>query len=482
MKIAFVSSEISPYASTGGLGDVSGALPTALAARGHEVHRFMPMYRSVLESDLPVANANIQLNIPVGYYSFTADIWQLVDGSVTTWLIRRDEFFDRRFLYALPEREYEDNFSRYTFFQKAVVAVMDALNLEVDIVHCNDWQAGLMPLFLKHGIQGMGRSGHERTVFTIHNLAYQGVFPDTDFGLTNLPFSCYNVDCLEFYGHVNCMKAGLTTADAITTVSPSYAEEILTEEQGCGLEGILHQRPADIQGILNGVEYGAWDPGTDPHIAANYTLESPEGKALCKESLIRTMGLDTDLDTPLAGMVTRMVDQKGLDLLAKALPRIMEETPLSIAMLGSGQKEYQDLCLSWMKQWPGRFSAKIGFDTALAHQIEAGADLYFMPSHYEPCGLNQLYSLRYGTIPIVHAVGGLADTIEEAASDGTSGTGFRFDEYEPEAFNQAVTKALSLYGKKGWASLIQTAMSQSFSWDEPASQYGFLYGKLLQNA
>lgn len=479
MKVLYAASEIMPFASTGGLADVGAGLAKALFDREVSVVRVMPLFRCVAEGGFALEDTGLRLSIPVGFQMYTAEVWYTDEPPPRTYFIRRDEYFDRSQLYSLPHRDYDDNFERFVFFQKAVVALLDALGEKVQIVHCSDWQTGLIPLFLRHGIQGTGRAATERTVFTIHNLAYQGLFPGTLYALTNLPFQCFNMDCLEFYGSINCIKAGITTADLVTTVSRRYAEEIRTEEFGCGLHGVLSRMGSRLVGVTHGVDYSVWNPATDPYLAATYDRGRLDGKKACKEDLIRVMGLTIGLETPLLGMVSRLVDQKGLDIIAEAMPRLMD-MGVGFVLLGTGMDKYQKLCLEWTRKWPGQFAAKVAFDTPLAHKIEAGCDLYLMPSRFEPCGLNQLYSLRYGTIPIVHAVGGLDDTIQDLDSEGRIGTGFKFTTYTPEALLNAVRRALALFSDKNkWATIMDRAMAQDFSWNRAADDYLRLYQSLL---
>ena len=479
MKIIYAASEMVPFASTGGLADVMAALPKALGKRGFDLCRVMPLYRQVAEGGFALKDTGLRLDIPVGFRSYRAEVWMVETPAPKTYFIRRDEFFDRSELYSLPERDYDDNFERFVFFQKAVVALIDALALKPDIVHCCDWQAGLIPLFLKHGVQGMGRNQTERTAFTVHNLAYQGIFPGTMYSLTNLPFFCFTMDILEYFGNINCMKAGIVTSNVVTTVSRTYAQEIMTEEYGCGLQGVMAKLGNRLVGIVNGVDYSTWDPSQDRMLAARYSMEDLAGKKTCKEELMHMLGLKGNLDTPLFGMVTRLADQKGLDILQQAMPVIMD-SGANFALLGSGSEKYRKLCEECQSKWPGRFVMQYGFDPSLAHKIEGGADIYMMPSKYEPCGLNQMYSLRYGTIPIVHAVGGLEDTIEDMSADGGTGTGFKFRAYTTDGLLEAVRRALALYRQKDvWPGIVRRAMKQDFSWDRSADSYEMLYQRIM---
>ena len=479
MKVVFVASEVSPYASTGGLADVAQALPVALTQRGIDTWRMMPFYRQVAESEPTAIDTGIRLKVPMGIRSLTAEIWATTDSEPVTYFIRRDEYFDRSCLYSMPHRDYEDNFERFLFFQKAVVLLIEHLKLQPDIVHCNDWQTGLLPAYLRYGVQGMGRRATEKSVFTIHNLAYQGLYDGPAFSLTNLPFSTFSVDGFEFYGQINCMKAGIIFSDRITTVSKSYADEIQTDEFGCGLNGVLSARRQVLDGIPNGVDYTTWNPETDPHIKRHFTHDNLRGKKQCRQDLAESMGLDLHPGMPLMGMVTRLTEQKGLDLLAEAMEQMMS-MEMCFVLLGSGEERYHALCRDWAKRWPGQFSVTLAYDNQLAHRIESGADLFLMPSRFEPCGLNQLYSLRYGTLPIVHAVGGLKDTVSDLPADPEAGNGFVFDVYDTEHLLSAVHSALDTYKKRSfWLSTVKRVMQEDHSWNAAADSYIDIYQRCL---
>lgn len=478
MKIAFIASEIVPFASTGGLGDVARALPLALAEKGHQVWRFMPFYRKAAIHAPNAVFTGLRLPVPMDGKQKEAEIWRLDEHRLTTFFIRHDEFFDREELYGLAHRAYDDNFARFVFFQKAVVALIDELKLNPELVHCNDWQTGMVPMFLKYGIDGKGRAGQEKTLITIHNLAYQGVFPSEEFTITNLdPAKCFTIDSAEYYGKINCLKAGIVSADRINTVSPSYAKEIQTPEHGCGLEDVLRYRNDRLNGILNGIDYTLWDPATDPHLPENFDIETVSKKQTCKKKILHKGKLGRSLKAPLLTMISRLTEQKGLDLLADAMPEIMK-LDVRFFLLGNGQHEYEELCRSWMNEYPGKFHAEIGFIPELSHQLEAGADIFLMPSRFEPCGLNQMYSQRYGTAPLVHAVGGLNDTVADYEDTPGQSTGFKFREYTKEALVNCVKRAVSLYGTEAWEPLMQRMMSQDRSMLHMAGEYEQLYEKL----
>jgi starch synthase len=481
MRILFVSSECVPFASTGGLGDVSASLPKALAAAGFDVIRVLPYYRQVREGKHGVQPMPLSLEIPMGRSVLRAEFATLKRDGVTNYFVVRDEFFDRTHLYSLPHRAYEDNFERYLFFQKAVVGLVDALGLKPDIVHGNDWQTGLLPAFFRHGIHGHRRAGEERTVFTIHNLAYQGVFPADLFPMTNLPASFFGMQGLEFYGQMNCLKAALYTSDAITTVSRTYANEIQTPAFGCGLEGVIRERTSVLRGIVNGIDYDEWNPSNDPHLASKYDADTLPLKRLCRAKLLEECGFPSDTKKPLIGMISRMTEQKGFDLLRSALPGLMDRD-LHFVFLGSGEARYQDLCLQWQETWPDKVKTILKFDPALAHRIEAGADAFLMPSRYEPCGLNQLYSLRYGTLPIVSNTGGLADTVEgvDEKTVQTKGTGFKMDEYSPKGLSEQINLMIRTFAKPDvWMAVQKRAMAKDFSWSVTANEYMAMYRELV---
>ena len=479
MKIAFVASEISPYASTGGLAEVGGSLPRALMRLGLDVIRIMPLYRRVAEGLFPVRDTGMRLKVPVGFRNYTAEVWLCEKPGPATYFIRRDEFFDRSHLYNLPDRDYEDNFERFIFFQKAAVALLDQLSLRVDVVHANDWQCGLVPLYLEHGVTGRWRGRSEKTVFTIHNLAFQGVFPGAEYAATNLPFSCFSIDSLEYYGNVSCLKAGITASDAVTTVSESYAEEIQHEGRGHGLHGLLQSVRGKLTGILNGIDVDEWNPETDEHIAADFSAKDLSGKRACRADLLQKMHMTVDPAQPVIGMVSRLTEDKGFGLLSTFVPWLMEHHAIGLAILGQGPRQVVDLCRSWAERWPGRVGFREAFDRPLSHQIVAGSDICLMPSRTEPCGLGQMFSLRYGTIPVVHAVGGLRDTVLPVRG-ADEGCGFVFSPHEEAPLRAAMETTLRAYEDPSkWRGIQRRGMAMDFSWARSAEAYRALYARLL---
>lgn len=475
MKTVYASSEIAPFASTGALGEASGGLTRALADRGANLVRVLPMYRSVAEGGFDLTDTGVRLDIPVGMNSYRAEVWMAREPAPLTYFIRRDEFFDRTHLYGLPDRDYDDTFERFVFFQKAVVAMIDAMQEKPRLVHCNDWQTGLIPLFLQHGVHGAGRNRAEATLFTIHNLAFQGIYPGSQYGLTNLPFHSFSVDLVEFYGRINCLKAGMTTADCVSTVSPNYAREIRTEEYGYGLHGVLANLGDRLTGIGNGIDYRDWDPSSDPELAAHFAADQLIGKAKCRDALLTAFGLRADSRTPLIGMVVPLVDRRGLELLEEAMPDIMQRDVV-FALLGSGPERYQAVTDQWSVKWPGRFAADLALDREMHHKLLAGADILLSPSRLEPCGMNAMLGLRYGAVPIVHAAGGARDIMPNADETDTSSVGFAFSTYTSEAMVSALDRAIERFSKPdAWKTMVQAGMRKNHSWTKAAAEYQAIY-------
>ncbi len=474
MDILFVSSEVAPWSKTGGLGDVAGALPRALAGRGHGVTVVSPRYYGV-----DVRQGFQPLHGAVRVRGEATTLWLTREGGVAYYFVEHDRYFgSRRGLYGDAHGDYGDNAERFAYLARAALALPGALGVRPRIVHGNDWQAGLVPFLLRHEHRQDPALARARSVFTIHNLAYQGVFPKQALPALGLPWSAFRPDALEFYDHLSFMKAGLTSTDAITTVSPNYAREILTPEGGAQLDGVLRGRAADLTGILNGIDVDAWDPARDRHLPARYTADELGGKAACKEALQRELKLPVAADVPLVGMVGRLAEQKGIDLAAAVLPRLAG-LDVQLAVLGSGERRLESLFVRASRDHPQKIATRIGFDEGLAHRIEAGADVFLMPSRFEPCGLNQMYSLRYGTVPVVRAVGGLEDTVEDY--DGKDrGTGFKFKEYHPRALWGALLRALEAHrDRAAWVAMMRRGMAIDFSWDRSAEGYEAVYAKLL---
>lgn len=474
LNVIFVSPEANPFAKTGGLADVAGSLPLALQRLGCNVALILPYYNRHMEkSGIPVEDTGLQVTAPLGKREITGQILKSEIDGLPVYFIKRDEFFDRSYLYGTPEGDYFDNLERFTFFSRAVLETIRARGFEPDIIHCNDWQTGLIPAYLKNLYKNDLYFSGTATVLTIHNLAYQGLFPPALYDLTGLSPSLYNPEGVEFWGKVNLLKAGIVYADVLTTVSAAYSKEIQTPEYGCGLEGLLKKRKSDLFGILNGVDYDEWDPGKDIFLPARYSSDDLSEKAVCKKELLKEFGLKLKGDIPVIGIISRLAGQKGFDILSEAMDELMK-LKLAMVILGSGDKKYQELLEGLAAKYPKKLSIKIAFSNSLAHLVEAGSDMFLMPSKYEPCGLNQIYSLRYGTIPVVRATGGLDDTVVDHAL--AHGNGFKFADYEPEALVAKVKEALTVYkDKQEWARLQRSAMSEDFSWENSAKKYIELY-------
>ena len=413
--------------------------------------RIMPLYQQIDRDRYRLVPCDITLRVPLGHVECSGTVWRQDFEGVTTYFIQSDDFFERPGLYGTLDYGYDDNFERFVFFQKAIVQLIDIWALKPDLVHCNDWQTALVPMLLRYGIDGQGRDGCEPTLLTLHNLAHHGWAPAEKFYMTNLPGHCYTMHTLEFYGEINMLKGGLVEATAINAVSPTYAKEIQTERFGCRLDGVIHHRSHVLHGILNGIDYDRWNPATDRYLPAHYSADDLSGKAVCKKAIQRAAGFKHDPQRPLLGVITRLVPQKGIDVLAGAMERIVA-TGAQLVILGTGDQRYVEACRAWAAHWPDQVCAWIEFSNELAHQIEAGVDMFLMPSEFEPCGQNQLYSMRYGTIPVVHGVGGLEDSVVDYAGKG--GTGFKFHGHSSEQFAECIERALAVYAdRRGLESL-----------------------------
>jgi starch synthase len=476
MKIAMIASEATPFAKTGGLADVVGTLSAALARLGHELYIITPAYRSTLQGNFALRESAIDNSLPRAGGQEATILESSRGNDVDAYLIRADGYFDRDFLYGTPAGDYPDNAERFIFFSRAALEILR--RRPVDVVHCHDWQAALATVFLRAEPARYRETTAASIVFTIHNLGFQGVFPSSVWPLLDLDPSYFTPPFLEYYGNVNFLKGGLIFADKISTVSPSYAQEILTAEQGFGLEGVLRERAADLVGILNGVDYHYWNPWTDPFLSCHYGEHSLAVKRDCKASLQRAVGLPELSKVPLIGMISRLTPQKGFDLVEAIFGSLMERD-LQIVLLGSGEPRFENFFRAAAARFPDRVAAEIGFNESLAHRIEAGADLFLMPSLYEPCGLNQMFSLKYGTIPIVRAVGGLKDTVEDYDAAAGTGTGFVFRSYDSGALLAAIERALAAFAdEQAWIALQRRAMAMDFSWDSSAKVYANLYRQL----
>ncbi len=478
MKILFASPEALPFAKTGGLADVCGALPKALARLGAEVALILPKYRQVDEKQFPLRKIPLMPKIPIAQRTESAEVYVMeMEPNLQVFLIRKEAYFDREHLYGSPSGDYEDNAERFTFFSRAVLEI--ARDWVPDIIHSHDWQTGLVPVYLKTAFRGDSRLGRAASVFTIHNIGYQGLFWHYDLPMTNLGWELFTPQSLEYYGKLNFLKGGIVFADAVTTVSHRYMEEIQTPEFGAGLDGVLRDRRCDLYGILNGVDYDDWSPAQDPFICEKYDSTRFEGKKACKTDLQREFGLPPNEQIPVIGIISRLAEQKGFDLITEVMDGIMALNG-QLIILGTGDEKYHLLLQALAEKYPRQLGLKIAFNNALAHKIEAGADMFLMPSRYEPCGLNQIYSLKYGTVPIVRAVGGLDDTIEDYDPATEQGTGFKFKEYSAPSMLAAIQKALQVYqDRPRWEILMMRGMAADFSWDRSARTYLQVYQDIL---
>ncbi|MBI3890567.1 MAG: glycogen synthase GlgA [Candidatus Wallbacteria bacterium] len=475
LKILFAISEAAPFAKTGGLADVGGALPRAVDAlnHGHDVRVIMPRYRSVSTEKTDYL---IDFPVPLGSERETAVLrWTSMPGGVPVLFVDNYRFFDRDGVYGSGGGSYVDNGLRFGFFCRAVVEYVRRSGWFPDVIHINDWQTGLLPVFLRTLEHAEPKLARVATVCTVHNLAYQGAFDPSLLGRLSLPAGLFDSQFLEFYGAVCFLKAGLIFADKLTTVSPRYSQEIQTEEYGCNLEGVLQKRSLDLVGILNGIDTDVWDPETDTHCwDIHYDSEHLSGKAEIKRRLLRDFRMPYRPQTPLIGVVSRLAGQKGLDIIESAIPALMSRD-LQMVFLGTGERRFEDMLRYWSARLPGRLNSYIGFSETVAHRIEAGSDMFLMPSYYEPCGLNQMISLRYGTIPIVRRTGGLADSVIDL-SQGSRGTGFVFEHYDANAIVWAVDRALGIYADLArWSKLAARAMKKDFSWRKSAEHYEEVY-------
>jgi starch synthase len=503
-NVVLAASEVVGFAKTGGLADVAGALPRALARRGHDCSIVLPLYHSVRAGSVPIEPTEHAFRVPIRGRSVAGRLWRatLPRSNVPVYLVEQPDYYERDdpargkglYQYATPDgqkHDYPDNCERYVFFCRAALEAIRLLRLRPDVLHANDWQTGLIPVYLREVYQRhpepavRTRYKGIRTLFTLHNLAYQGVFWHWDMPLTGLDWRLFNYQQLEFHGHLNLLKAGIVFADLLNTVSPMYAREIQTPYYGCGLQGVLAERRESLFGIVNGVDDKVWDPATDTVLAANYDATTVrEGKRVCKAALQRQLGLAEEPDTPVLGIIARLVEQKGIDLVIKAAEPLLQEH-VQLVVLGEGNPSYHELFQRLAQRWPKQVGLKIGFHEPLAHQIEAGADIFLMPSQYEPAGLNQLYSMRYGTPPVVRAVGGLADTVTDTTpatlAAGTA-TGFSFLAYTAGGLLEAVHRALMMYRNQpgSWQAVAQNGMRQDWSWDRSALEYEKLYIKLKE--
>jgi len=458
MKIAMAASEVVPFAKTGGLADVGGALPQALEYCGHEVIVIMPRYKCVTESKFKISRISKEIS------------YSVIGKNIKVYFLENSAYFNRDGLYMDKDGDYKDNLERFSFFCRRGLDLLKEIDFCPDILHLHDWQSSLMAVYLKNLYAGRDFYKDIRIVLTIHNIGYQGIFAKEEFTKLGLDWKVFDINGLEFYNKINLLKGGIIFSDFINTVSPTYAKEIQSKEFGFGLEGLLKERKNVLSGILNGIDYSVWDPDTDEFITQNFSASCPEFKVLNKENLQKICGLPVNRDIPVLGIVSRLAEQKGFDIFARALDAICK-IQLQLVILGTGDLKYHQLLKTFAKKYPGKISLNLKFDDPLAHKIYAGCDIFLMPSRYEPCGLGQLISLRYGTIPLVFKTGGLADTINK-------NNGFVFAGYSQEELLETVKKAVSAFkDKPQWDCLVANAMKCNFSWKASADKYIRLYAK-----
>ncbi len=482
MHIAFAASECVPFSKTGGLADVVGALPRALAALGHQVSVYVPRYRQTKLTDPQTVVRSITIPFDDNYrFCSVVTAGANTPPGVRFYFVDYPPFFDRDALYGSPAGDYPDNAERFALFSRAVLEASKILGVP-HVFHCHDWQSALVPVMLRTLYAEDPAFRDVATVFTIHNMGYQGLFPPDTLALLMLPWELLTISKMEFFGQVNFLKGALVYSDFVTTVSKKYSQEIQTTEYGFGLEGVLRDRASTVTGILNGVDYEEWSPQTDKFIAAKYSPQDLSGKLKCKHDLLQAYGIanvdaNSSSKAPVIGIVSRFAAQKGFDLISQIMDRLAREEMIMV-VLGSGDKPYEEMFQRLNKQFPNKIAAKVAFDNAIAHKIEAGADMFLMPSRYEPCGLNQIYSLKYGTVPIVRATGGLDDTIEPWDPRTGKGTGFKFSDYTGEALLATIKQALLDYqDPSSWQTLMRNGMGRDFSWGASAREYGKIYDR-----
>jgi len=479
MNIAMASSEISPYSKTGGLADVAAALPKEIRKLGHNVKAFSPLYKCIDRKASDIADTGLKATVKLGDATYTGELWQKGD----LYFIRNDKLYSADELYGNSKKDYENNSTRFAFFSICVLEFLELMREKVDIIHCHDWHTALIPLYMKLRYSDSKVFSATASVFTIHNLAYHGLFSKETMKSLDLPSRLYNHNELEFYDKLSFIKGGLVFSDILTTVSRKYSREIQTEALGCGLDGVLRERKDDLYGVLNGIDYESWDPRSDDLIKDNYSPDDLSGKRKCKEDLKRIFKLPDLGGIPLVGMVSRLDPQKGFELIEKAEKKLMS-MPLQMVFLGKGTDKIQSLLKRMARLYPDKVRIRIGYDETLAHKIEAGADIFLMPSRYEPCGLNHFYSLKYGTIPVVRATGGLDDTITNYSKKRKGGNGFKFRSYSSQRMIESLSRAVNLYisDKKEWERLQKKGMREEYSWEKSAKKYVWIYHHSIKKA
>jgi len=481
IKILFLSSEVTPYAKTGGLADVAGSLPGELKRLGADVSVGLPLYRSVKEGSFQREIVLKGLQVPMAGQTLVGNVHAAeTEEGVAVYFFEREDLFDRPNLYRTAEGDYYDNLERFSFFSRAALLFTKATGMPFDLIHCHDWQTGLIPAYLSALFRTDPFFSSTATLFTIHNIGYQGLFPREKLSVCGLPAETYHPEGVEYWGAISLLKAGIVYSDAVTTVSPMYSREIQTSEFGLGMEGILRNKSAVLHGILNGADYSVWDPAIDRHIASNYDSNHLSEKIVNKAALLKETGLEPSfLERPVLGITSRLSQQKGCDLLIEILDDLAR-MKVGLVVLGEGEERYERALREAAKRYSGKFSVTIGFDEALAHRIMTGVDIFLVPSLYEPCGLTQMYALKYGTIPVVRATGGLEDTIDDFDSRIKTGNGFKFGPYDSKAFLSAIQRAMDLWNDQTtWEILMRNGMAADFSWKRSAERYLDLYQSLV---
>ena len=480
LKILLVSAEVYPFAKTGGLADVSGALPPALKKLGHDIRVIMPQYPCTANAGRKLQPLKVDLKIP-GHGQKGTLFKSELTGKVPIYLVQHNGYFNRKHLYGEPGSDYPDSVERFSFFSRAVLEATKLLDFKPDIIHCNDWHTGLIPVYLKSLYNKDPWFTQTKTLFSIHNLGYQGNFPHSRLKATGLDDSFYHPEGIEFYGQISFLKGGLMFADTLTTVSPAYSEEIQSSEMGCGMEGVLQKRSDRLYGILNGIDETIWNPETDPLIPFNYGPKTLSLKKQCRESLIKKFSLKLDKKTPILCMITRLSEQKGIDLIVEAKNEL-DKKDISLLILGTGSPKYESFFKNWHREKPDRIATALKFDESLGHLILAGSDMLLMPSLYEPCGLTQMYALKYGTVPIVRSIGGLKNSVQTFNMKTGKGTGFKFRNPQARFFLKSLQKALSCFNQsKTWNQLMLNGMTKDNSWKSAAKKYSRLYHKSLRS-
>ncbi|MDD3581096.1 MAG: glycogen synthase GlgA [Desulfobacca sp.] len=481
MRIMIVAPEAKPFARNGGLAEVIHGLAWALVRQGHQVTVVTPYYRQTQSCGWPISSTGQRLNIVMAIKTLTAEIYHIqVHPNLQGFFIGQDSLYNRDGIYGTPYGDYEDNAERFIFLSRAVPEMIKALELDIDVCHCHEWHTGLIPAYLQTLYQDVPRISRISTLYTVHNVGWQGIFPHYDMPLTGLGWEFFNTKTMEFYGKINLMKTGVVFADLISTVSETYRQEILTPEYGNGLEGVFQERAQDFYGVLNGVDYDTWDPAHDNLIAASFSPTQPTGKNICKADLAKYFQLEIPEEQPLIGMTTRLTERKGIELVRDLMEDLMN-LKVAFVIQATGEERYQYFFNEFQQRYPRQVGVRIGYSEELAHKIIAGADIFLMPSRYEPCGLDQLYCLRYGTIPVVRATGGLDETIQDYDPQRQTGTGFKFHDYRAAELLDAIKRALAVYqDQTAWNQLMKQAMAQDFSWDKSVQKYLELYAKARQ--